>query len=71
MYCTGMEGSDYHTIVARNPDTTAKYLATGTAGSFAANRISYFFDLHGPSMVIDSACSSSVSPMSLRDWTLL
>ena len=27
----------------------------------AANRISYFFDWHGPSMVIDTACSSTAT----------
>ena len=58
-----MEGSDYHTILARDLDATPKYLATGTAGSFAANRISYFFNLSGPSLVIDSACSSSMSAL--------
>lgn len=34
--------------------------ATGGAASIAANRISYLFDLHGPSMIIDTACSSSM-----------
>jgi surfactin synthase thioesterase subunit/3-oxoacyl-(acyl-carrier-protein) synthase/acyl carrier protein len=37
----------------------ALYLPTGNAISIAANRLSYFFDLHGPSLVIDTACSSS------------
>jgi Beta-ketoacyl synthase, N-terminal domain/Primase C terminal 2 (PriCT-2) len=32
---------------------------TGNAGSIAANRLSYVFDLRGPSMTIDTACSSS------------
>lgn len=29
------------------------------------NRVSYFFDLHGPSMAIDSACSSSLTAIHL------
>src|ERR1700733_13140939 len=33
---------------------------TGNASSIAANRISYVFDLHGPSMIIDTPCSSSL-----------
>ena len=36
------------------------HFATGTALSVVSNRISYVFDLHGPSMTIDTACSSSM-----------
>ncbi|MER5647596.1 beta-ketoacyl synthase N-terminal-like domain-containing protein [Streptosporangium sp. NPDC002524] len=36
------------------------YTPTGVAHSVAANRVSYVFDLHGPSMAIDTACSSSL-----------
>lgn len=36
------------------------HFATGTALSIISNRISYVFDLHGPSMTIDTACSSSM-----------
>ncbi len=36
------------------------YAATGTAHSIAANRLSYQFDLRGPSLAVDTACSSSL-----------
>jgi surfactin synthase thioesterase subunit/3-oxoacyl-(acyl-carrier-protein) synthase/acyl carrier protein len=43
----------------------ALYLPTGNAISIAANRISYLFDLHGPSVIVDSACSSSMTSLYL------
>ena len=55
-----MEGCEYHTIAARDLDATPRYLATGTPICMAANRISYFFNLSGPSMSIDTACSSAM-----------
>jgi polyketide synthase PksN len=36
------------------------YLATGAAHTMVPNRISYVFDLKGPSEVVDTACSSAL-----------
>ena len=58
-----MEGCDYHTILARDLDATPRYLATGTPTCMAANRLSYFFNLSGPSMSVDTACSSSMAAL--------
>lgn len=46
-------------------DLDALYLPTGNAISIAANRISYLFDLRGPSIILDSACSSSMAALHL------
>ncbi|MDR3478493.1 MAG: beta-ketoacyl synthase N-terminal-like domain-containing protein [Gammaproteobacteria bacterium] len=46
-------------------DLDALYLPTGNAISIAANRISYLFDLRGPSVIVDSACSSSMVSLQL------
>ena len=63
-FCSiGMEGCDYHTILARDIDTIPRYLATGTPTCMAANRLSYFFNLSGPSLAVDTACSSSMAAL--------
>ena len=59
----GSEGCDYATILAKDLDEIPRYAATGLAGCMAANRISYFFNLSGPSMTIDTACSSSMTAL--------
>ena len=56
----GISGLDYG---IRGLDDLASFSAhtmTGNTLSIAANRLSYVFDLHGPSMAIDTACSSSL-----------
>ncbi|KAL8860928.1 MAG: hypothetical protein Q9178_002683 [Gyalolechia marmorata] len=59
----GNEGSDYHTVLARDLETTPKYIVTGTAGCMASNRLSYFYNLTGPSVTVDTACSSSMAAL--------
>lgn len=52
--------SDYHNGVIGNINNVNGYENVGSANSMAANKISYFFDLHGPSFIVDTACSSSL-----------
>ena len=56
----GVMTEDYNEIQMRDPETLETYAATGLARSILSNRISYFFNLKGPSMTIDTACSSSL-----------
>ncbi|KAK2058346.1 AMP-binding enzyme [Colletotrichum caudatum] len=56
----GLMCGDYENILNNDLDAVPKYQATGIARSIIANRISYIWDLHGPSMTIDTACSSSL-----------
>ncbi|EKG11539.1 Beta-ketoacyl synthase [Macrophomina phaseolina MS6] len=56
----GNMGVDYAELIGNDLDTFPTYFAPGTARSILSNRISYFFDWHGPSVTIDTACSSSL-----------
>ncbi|KAI4288066.1 MAG: hypothetical protein L6R35_002669, partial [Caloplaca aegaea] len=54
---------DYKDLVTSDPEQDARYAATGLASSMLANRISWFFDLNGPSTQLDSACSGSLTAL--------
>ncbi|XP_029385510.1 uncharacterized protein pks1 [Echeneis naucrates] len=56
----GLMNRDYEMLRSNSPSTITHYNGTGTAMSVAANRISFTFNLTGPSFAIDSACSSSL-----------
>lgn len=56
----GIASADYSYRLADDLMAIDSSVATGNTASIAANRISYVFDLHGPSMAIDTACSSSL-----------
>ncbi|KAJ5587845.1 lovastatin nonaketide synthase [Penicillium hispanicum] len=61
----GMMACDYQDVMLADTECTPTYTGTGSARSIASNRISYFFDWHGPSMTIDTACSSSMMAIHL------
>lgn len=56
----GVMCDDFSQIVYGDGENVPTYAATGSARSIISNRISYFFNWHGPSMTIDTACSSSL-----------
>ncbi|ALM86454.1 type I polyketide synthase [Bordetella sp. N] len=56
----GISSADYGYRVADDLDMIDASTATGNTSSIAANRLSYFFDLRGPSIAMDTACSSSL-----------
>ncbi|EAQ83181.1 hypothetical protein CHGG_09585 [Chaetomium globosum CBS 148.51] len=57
---TGVFVHDYRDGLLRDADNLPRLMATGTGVPMMSNRISHFFDLHGTSMTIETACSSGM-----------
>ncbi|MGH8047009.1 MAG: polyketide synthase, partial [Chthoniobacterales bacterium] len=53
----GISGHEYARL--QKLETIGTYSSTGQATCMAANRISYAFDFTGPSVAVDTACSSA------------
>nr|ALQ32842.1 putative polyketide synthase [Fusarium euwallaceae] len=51
---------DWETMMMKDTHNLAKYHVTGTHKAIVANRISYLFDLKGPSLSLDTACSGGL-----------
>ncbi|BBO56847.1 type I polyketide synthase [Cobetia sp. AM6] len=56
----GIASLDYSYRMADDLSAIGPNTATGNTSSVASNRLSYAFDLHGPSLSLDTACSSSL-----------
>ncbi len=56
----GISNLDYLRLQTGRAAAGDAYAGTGSALSIAANRLSYHFDLRGPSWAVDTACSSSL-----------
>ncbi|CCG42896.1 type I polyketide synthase [Magnetospirillum molischianum] len=59
----GISGMDYSNARQDDPSSANAYFMLGSTLSIAANRISFCFDFNGPSMAIDTACSSGMMAM--------
>lgn len=62
--------TDYEQVCLRDPDWQPQYAATGNGIAIMANRISYYFNLTGPSMTIDTGCSGSLVSVHLAVQSL-
>ncbi|RHZ51660.1 putative polyketide synthase [Aspergillus thermomutatus] len=68
----GSFNADYTDLLLRDPDAIPMYQCTnaGQSRAMMANRVSYFFDLKGPSVTVDTACSGSLVALHLACQTL-
>lgn len=61
---------DYDRNIYKDPIRIPKYHTTGCGDAILSNRISYVFDLKGPSMTIDTGCSGSMVALHLACQSL-
>jgi polyketide synthase 13 len=56
----GSSNNDYEFLVVADLTNAHPYSITGNSSSIIANRVSYFYDFRGPSVAVDTACSSAL-----------
>ncbi|KAE8325397.1 hypothetical protein BDV39DRAFT_206936 [Aspergillus sergii] len=68
----GCFNADYTDLLLRDPDCIPMYQCTnsGQSRAMTANRVSYFFDMKGPSVTVDTACSGSLTALHLACQSL-
>ena len=62
----GASSLDYGNLRLLDAPSGDAYTATGNTLSILSNRISYIYDLKGPSFTVDTACSSSLVAIDTR-----
>lgn len=66
----GIYTDDYRLLHLPSKRSIDAYSGTGTIHTMAANRISYYLDLKGPSMAVDATCASSLVAIHLASESL-
>ncbi|KAL8897966.1 MAG: hypothetical protein Q9207_006939 [Kuettlingeria erythrocarpa] len=56
----GVFSDDYGNMMLTDPESLPPHHVTGTGKAIFANRISYYFNLKGPSFSLDTGCSASL-----------
>ncbi|KAA6362121.1 MAG: putative polyketide synthase, partial [Streblomastix strix] len=56
----GISATDYSHLQFPDVNTIDAHTQTGISTSIVANRLSYFYNLLGPSFIVDTACSSTL-----------
>ena len=51
---------DYENMMYKDTTNMPRYGTTGVGQAIVSNRISYMFDLRGPSVTLDTGCSGSL-----------
>lgn len=59
----GIGNNDYGRNCLDRPENINAYFASGNALCMSVNRLSHFFNLKGPSLAVDSGCSSSLAAL--------
>ncbi len=62
---SSLYASQFSHLQSLDSEMDALFIPTGSAISMAANRLSYLYDLRGPSIVLDTACSSALIAIQL------
>ncbi len=69
VFATSMS-DDYARMFAKDPDNIPRMAIQGICSSILPNRLSWYFDLVGPSVHVDTACSSSMVALDLACQSL-
>lgn len=56
----GLSANDFASVAFEDGAAINAYFVAGNAMCMAANRLSHFYDLRGPSLVVDTGCSASL-----------
>lgn len=67
---TSSFSDDYTRMTAKDPEMAPPHSSIGSTCSALANRLSWFFDTRGPSMYVDTACSSGIVALDLAQQAM-